>query len=90
MLTNDNLILSAGLNDVDNSIHIIEDISVRFGFIFEFESQPSDTVCERVDIFFAADIFNNIRGELLILSSHGKNSSRFEILDLVDFNKKDS
>ena len=66
-VTDNDLELTTLFHDIQNTIDFLDCFLVCFGVILETETHASDAVSERCDVFFSADMFNNLGGCLLII-----------------------
>lgn len=69
-VADDYLILTVGLNDLDNAVGLVQDVGVGLAFVLELEAKPGDAVGDAVDVLFAAYILNNDAGQSIILACH--------------------
>lgn len=67
----DDDLVDAGVDhDFGDAVHRFERFCVGFRFVFELEAKPGLTVIHIVDVFFSADFFNDLFGELGVLFRH--------------------
>lgn len=67
----DDDLVDAGVDhDFGDAVHRFERFRVGFRFVFEFEAKPGLAVIHIVDVFFSADFFNDLFGELGVLFRH--------------------
>ena len=70
MRADDDLILTAGVHDLDDAVGVLENLVVGEGLVLELETQARDTVGEALHVLLATHILDDDAREAIILACH--------------------
>ena len=60
VIADDDLVLPAALDDGDDAFAFFQVFRVRFAFVNQFETQTRNAMGQAADVFFAADMSQNV------------------------------
>ena len=76
MRADDNLVLAAGMHDLDHAIGVLEHLVVGEGLILELEAKTRHAVREALDVVLATHVLNDDAGEAIVLTCHVNSFSK--------------
>ena len=77
--TDDDLILAACLHHLDNTLGRIQLFGICLALILQFEAQTGNAMCQRDDILFTADQFDDGFGKRIVIFCHSSPPVDFHV-----------
>ena len=60
------LVLATGLYHVADTVEVGDDVSFSLGGVLQVEPHPGDAVCDAADVFFTANVVDDVPGQGII------------------------
>ena len=70
IVADDHLILAVGLHDLENAVQCSQGLLVGFALVFQLKAEPGHAVGQGNNVFFAANIGNDVQRQLVVILCH--------------------